>query len=232
MVWLKLVFRKLNNRYSFQDTDVMTQEQYDRWFASLPTSFYEIVKEGGVLNFTTSCHKLTRRILLQQDDWTDWEQSEWKQLDQYEQQFMFGTPCPMQKRDAVFNLIWSYSVKVEDGRKKARCTCDGSTRGGAVRVLDYTHANSIDQTGSQIFYALSAVENYLVFGSDVCNAFGEAPPPKQGFVIRPDKAFHGWWASKVDLQFQTAMSFLFKQQCRVTRNLRVCGRNILTKFSK
>jgi hypothetical protein len=141
---------QLNNRYSFQDTDVMTQEQYDQWFASLPTSFYEIVKEGGVLNFTTSCHKLTRRILLQQDDWTDSEQSEWKQLDQYEQQFMFGTPCPMQKHDAVFNLIWSYSVKVEDGRKKARCTCDGSTRGGAVRVLDYTHANSIDQTGSRI----------------------------------------------------------------------------------
>jgi hypothetical protein len=187
---------QLNNRYSFQDTDVMTQEQYDQWFASLPTSFYEIVKEGGVLNFTTSCHKLTRRILLQQDDWTDSEQSEWKQLDQYEQQFMFGTPCPMQKHDAVFNLIWSYSVKVEDGRKKARCTCDGSTRGGAVRVLDYTHANSIDQTGSRIFYALSAVENYLVFGSDVSNAFGEAPPPKQGFFIRPDKAFHGWWASK------------------------------------
>jgi hypothetical protein len=68
--------------------------------------------------------------------------------------------------------------------------------GGAVRVLDYTHANSIYQTGSRIFYALSAVENHLVFGSDVSNAFGEAPPPKQGFFIRPDKAFHGWWASK------------------------------------
>jgi hypothetical protein len=40
------------------------------------------------------------------------------------------------------------------------------------------------------------VENYLVFRSDVSNAFGEAPPPKQGFFIRPDKAFHGWWASK------------------------------------
>jgi hypothetical protein len=102
---------------------------------------------------------------MQQDDWSEWEQSEWKQLDQYEKQFMFGTPCPMKKRDAVFNLIWSYAIKVEDGRKKARCTCDGSTRGGAVRVLDHTHANSIDQTGSRIFYGLSAVENHLVFGS-------------------------------------------------------------------
>jgi hypothetical protein len=87
-------------------------------------------------------------------------------------------------------------IKVEDGRKKARCTCDGSTRGGAVRVLDHVHANSIDQTGSRIFYGLAAVENLLVFGSDVSNAFGEAPPPKQGFYILPDKAFRGWWISK------------------------------------
>lgn len=23
--------------------------------------------------------------------------------------------------------------------------------------------------------------------------FAEAPPPKQGFYIRPDAAFHAWW---------------------------------------
>jgi hypothetical protein len=109
---------------------------------------------------------------------------------------MFGDPVPRLKDMAVFNLIWSYNIKAEDGRKKARCTCDGSTRGGAVRVLDHVHANSIDQTGSRIFYALSAVENKLVFGSDVSNAFGEAPPPKQGFYILPDQAFQAWWISK------------------------------------
>jgi hypothetical protein len=36
-------------------------------------------------------------------------------------------------------------------------------------------------------------ENLLVFGSDVCNAFAEAPPPKQGFYIRPDRTFNKWW---------------------------------------
>jgi hypothetical protein len=109
---------------------------------------------------------------------------------------MFGTPCPVTNSAAVFNLIWTYVKKVLDNRKKARCTCDGSTRGGQVRVLDHTYANSIDQTGSRIFYAIAAVENLLVFGSDVSNAFGEAPPPKQGFYIRPDRAFLAWWASK------------------------------------
>jgi hypothetical protein len=55
------------------------------------------------------------------------------------------------------------------------------------------YANCVDQTSSRLFYAIAAAENLLIFGSDVCNAFAEAPPPKQGFFIRPDKAFHGWW---------------------------------------
>ena len=37
-------------------------------------------------------HKLTRRILQQQDDWSDWQKSEFKQLDAYEAQNMFGEP--------------------------------------------------------------------------------------------------------------------------------------------
>jgi hypothetical protein len=35
-----------------------------------------------------------------------------------------------------------------------------------------------------------------VFGADVLNAFGEAPPPKQGFYIRPDVAFKEWYVSR------------------------------------
>jgi hypothetical protein len=36
-------------------------------------------------------------------------------------------------------------------------------------------------------------ENLLLFCADVSNAFAEAPPPKQGFNIQPDKAFNDWW---------------------------------------
>ena len=32
-----------------------------------------------------------------------------------------------------------------------------------------------------------------MFGADVSNAFTEAPPPKQGFYIRTDRAFNEWW---------------------------------------
>jgi hypothetical protein len=187
---------QLNHRYSFDHIDVMTQEEFDSWFARLPRCMYDLVDEGGVLNMVTVANKLTRRILLQQDDWAEWHESEFIQLDQYAKQHMFGEPCKVTKTSAVFNLIWTYVIKELDGRKKARCTCDGSTRGGQVRILDHTFANNIDQTGSRIFYAVAAAENLLVFGADVSNAFGEAPPPKQGFYIRPDTAFRAWYKAR------------------------------------
>ncbi len=62
-----------------------------------------------------------------------------------------------------------------------------------VQVLDETYANCVDQTSSRLLYAVTVAENLLVFGADVSNAFSKAPPPKQGFYFRPDKAFNEWW---------------------------------------
>jgi hypothetical protein len=106
---------------------------------------------------------------------------------------MFGEPVAVTQEDAVFHLVWTYAIKAVDGRKKARCVCDGSARSGMVRILAETYANCVDQTSSRLFYAISAAENMLIFGADVSNAFAEAPPPKQGFFVCPDKAFHEWW---------------------------------------
>jgi hypothetical protein len=50
---------QLNSRFAFADTGVMTQEQFDRWFSSLPSSFYGLVDEGGVINLVTASNKLT-----------------------------------------------------------------------------------------------------------------------------------------------------------------------------
>ncbi len=154
---------------------------------------YNIVESGDVLNCVTWVMRLTRRKLLQQDDWSDWQCSEFLQLNQYNAQGMFGTPVPMSKQDAVFHLVWTYAIKTVDNRKKARCVCNGSTCLGVVCILDETYANCVDQTSSHLFYAVSAAENMLIFGADVSNAFAEAPLPKQGFFIHPDKAFHAWW---------------------------------------
>lgn len=108
---------------------------------------------------------------------------------------MVGQPEEVEKKDAIFNLVWTYNIKVVDQHKKACYACDGSTRGGQVRVLDHTYANSVDQTSSRIFYAAAAAENLIIYGADVLSAFAEAPPSKQGFWIRPDKAFREWWVN-------------------------------------
>jgi hypothetical protein len=138
--------------------------------------------------------RLTSGKLTLQDDWSDWQHLECLQLDQYDKQGMFGVPVPMKEKDAVFHLVWTYAIKAVDGRKKARCVCNGSM--GMVCVLDETYANCVNQTSSRLFYAVSAAENLLIFDADVSNTFAEAPPPKQGFFIKLDKAFHEWWAYK------------------------------------
>jgi hypothetical protein len=57
--------------------------------------------------------------LLHQNDWKDWQASEFLQLDQYDAQKMLGPPVAVDLRDAVFNLVWSYGIKAVDGCKKA-----------------------------------------------------------------------------------------------------------------
>jgi hypothetical protein len=137
--------------------------------------------------------RLTRGKLIKQPDWNEWQESEFLQLDQYDAQGMFGSPVTQAEGMAVFHSVWTYAIKAVDARKKARWACDGSPRSGQVQILDETYANCVDQTSARLFYAIAAAENLAVYGADVSNAFAEAPPPKQGFYIYPDRAFQEWW---------------------------------------
>ena len=154
---------------------------------------YNIVYSGNVANYTTQVMRLTHGRLLKQDDWSDWQHSEYLQLNQYGDQGCFRAPTLVKKDDAVFHLVWTYNIKAVDGGKKARCVCDGSSRSGSVKILDEVYANCIDQMSLRLFYAIANAKNMLDFGSNVCNAFAEAPPPKQGFYICPDRIFNEWW---------------------------------------
>jgi hypothetical protein len=116
---------------------------------------WDIVIDGDVRNVVTEAMKLTRGKLMKQDDWTDWNESEHLQLDQHDKQFMFGDPVIAEDDSAIFHLVWTYVVKELDGRKKAHCVCNGSTRSSQVRVFDHTYTNCVDRTGSRIFYAIS-----------------------------------------------------------------------------
>jgi len=178
------VHEQLNNRWEFT-----TVAEHLR--SSRPAHHY--IASGGVLNMVNRVMKLTRGKLLKQPDWDEWQSSEYLQLDQYFEQGMFGIPQLVDEDAAVFHTVWAYAIKALDGRKKARFACDGSPRSGQARILDETYANCVDQTSSRLFYAVAAAENLLIYGADVSNAFAEAPPPKQGFYIYPDRAFNEWW---------------------------------------
>ena len=150
------------------------------------------IKDGGVVNGIGLAYKLTRGKLLIAPDWDDWRQSEYTQLDQYDKQGMFGAPVRVAKDDgAIFNLVWTYAVKALDQRKKALCTCNGSTRAGQVCVLDYIYANCVDQTSNRLFYALSAAENLVVFGVELTSRMHleRRPHPNRASTFALTKLF-------------------------------------------
>ena len=87
---------QLNTRFLINEKFIDTQQ-------------VPMVASGGVYNYAFS--KLTRGKLLKQEDWHEWQQSEFLQLDQYQKQFMFGTPTMVQDRSQVFHLVWTYNIK-------------------------------------------------------------------------------------------------------------------------
>jgi hypothetical protein len=106
---------------------------------------------------------------------------------------MFGLTVTQSNGDTVFHLVWTYNIKTVNGRKKARCVCDGSTWSGQVLVLAKTYANCVDQTSAWLFYTVASAKKTLTFGANVSNTFAKAPLPKQPFFIRPNIAFCEWW---------------------------------------
>ena len=49
--------------------------------------------------------RLTRGKFLNQEDWSNWQGSEYLQLYQYDAQGMFGEPVAVTQEDAVFHLV-------------------------------------------------------------------------------------------------------------------------------
>jgi hypothetical protein len=138
---------------------------------------------------------LTRRFLQKQEDWNDWQASEHKQLNQYEAQKTFGEPCRLPPNANLLPLLWTYLIK-DCGTKKARCVCNGSKRQKGTVTLGDTYAGSLDQTGSRLFWAATAINNYISIGADASNAFAEAPPPKAPLYVTIDEPYREWYATK------------------------------------
>ena len=143
------------------------------------------------INAVKAQKKLNRRYLKKQTDWSDWQQSEWKQLDQYRDQDMFDTPEPKPRGVNLLSLLWCYLIK-DCGRKKARCVCNGSKHMRGTVTLAETYAASLDQTASRLFWAATAINNFITIGADAANAFAEAPPPVAPLYVYVDAQYREW----------------------------------------
>ena len=56
---------------------------------------------------------------------------------------------------------------------------------GSVTLAE-TYASSLEQTASRIFWATSAINNFIILGADASNAFAEAPAPKAPLFVKMD----------------------------------------------
>ena len=111
--------------------------------------------------------RLTRKKLLIQEDWPDWETSEFLQLDQYALQGMFGKPTALPTNNQDFNIlpmIWNYLLK-NDGRKKAHCVADGSGKQQGSITLDHIYAACLRQPGARMFWGAVALKNLVAYGA-------------------------------------------------------------------
>ena len=159
---------------------------------------------NSVINSTNGkpTPKMTRRYLQKQEDWSDWEASEFLQLDQYEKQNMFSDPGPLPSMtDETINvlpMIWTYLIKV-CGRKKARCVANGAPHLQGSITLAHTYAACLEQSGCRLFWAIAALKNKIVYGSDASNAFAEAPAPKAPLYLKVDEAYRNWYQHKTGI---------------------------------
>ena len=133
----------------------------------------------------------TRRTLKLRSDWGDWNQSEYKQLDNYHEQGMFSEPVPLPPGANCLPLIWTYLIKL-DGTKKSRCVCNGSKHQTGRVTIGETYAGNVDQYSSKVFWAGTAIHNYITIGADITNAFAEAPPPTAPLYVYVDDVYREW----------------------------------------
>jgi hypothetical protein len=133
-----------------------------------------------VVHKAISGPKINRRSHQKQADWPEWRDSEWVQLDKYDKQSMFGTPCTAPIDASIFFWVWLYSIKPhEKSRKKVRGVCDGSTRGGQTMIHGATYAPTPQHIGFRIQISIAKTLSMFLWHADVSNAFVEADRTKK-----------------------------------------------------
>ena len=113
---------------------------------------------------------------------------------------MFGAPEPAPRTGNILLLIWSYFIKL-DGTRKALHIVNGSPHSKVSIALGRTCTTALEQSGEQLFWALSTINNYVVTEAYTSNMFAKAEPPEAQSHVLVDNIFaNGGRKKKVTLK--------------------------------
>lgn len=154
--------------------------------------------------------KLTRQYLQKSSTWSEWEACEFKQLDDYEAQDTFEEPTRPPSGANLLSLLWVYLIK-DDGRKKARCVCNGSKNRRGTVTLAETYASALEQNAARVFWAVTAMKNWTAIGADATNAFAEAGAPVAPLYVYCDEQFRNWYKKRKHKDLKKGMVMKVKK---------------------
>ena len=114
----QIYFDQLNNIHNYlqeimdnkpthehDNTQSMSMEQvhyvHDNLNEVPPTTKRDLMEKAH----KAAVNKMRWSDLVKAGDWSEWEAVEWKQLNQYHEQKMFGEPCERQQGKGLFNLV-------------------------------------------------------------------------------------------------------------------------------
>ena len=146
--------------------------------------------------------KFTRRTLMTLPTWNLWDAAMTRQLNQFHDLRMFGTPCQPPSNAIILRPQWAHKIK-QDGTRRSRLCGDGSKRAVPQLYEDQDNSSScLDQPICRLFFALAAARNLVVFGGDARDAYAHSPGSSTPVFLRLDATFRIWYQKKfkVDLK--------------------------------
>ena len=140
----------------------------------------------------------TRRKLKSLSTWPEWLAGERKQLNQFDDLGMYGTPIdkPKSRDTIILRPHWQYNIK-RDGTRRSRLCCNGSKRAAPLlHAIAQTYSSCVEHPIQRLFLAIAASLNLRIYGGDAKDAYAHSPGPEIPTYMSIDDAYAEWFREK------------------------------------
>ena len=138
----------------------------------------------------------TYRRVKRLSTWPLWKKAFKKQLDDLDENSVFGEPISRPPGAYVLRPHWANVIKAT-GLRKARLCCDGSKRAApGLRDFMQTYSSCIETPCMRLFYALCAAEGMHITGADCTCAFQQCNAPAFRTYLAIDEIYIEWWNAR------------------------------------